>query len=182
MKNNQILCGLFCLALLAGCAGTPPLAPTAPVVEKSPSVPEAATAPAAKTVPRPSDAQVMAAVDDENSVFFVLGSSMIDAVGRRKVQRHAERLKADPKLEVRLVGYTDDLGSPSYNLAIAEQRVNAIHKQLREYGVRLNQIRRHVAGREQLAPACRTTECRRKMRRVELNYTDQDRDRLGAGQ
>lgn len=159
------------MALLAGCAGSPVLAPTAPVVEAPPAVPEAATAPAA-TAPRPSDAQVMAAVDDENNVFFVLGSSMIDAVGRRKVQHHAERLKADPKLEVKLVGYTDDLGSPSYNLAIAEQRVNAIHKQLRDYGVRLNQIRRHVAGREQLAPACRTTECRQKMRRVEFNYAD----------
>jgi len=173
MKNKPILCGLFFMALLAGCAGTPPQAPTVPVVEERPPVPEVASRPAAPA-PRPSDAQVMAAVDDENSVFFVLGSSMIDAVGRRKVQRHAERLKADPKLEVKLVGYTDDLGSPSYNLAIAEQRVNAIHKQLRGYGVRLNQIRRHVAGREQLAPACRTTECRRKMRRVEFNYMGED--------
>lgn len=174
MKHNRILCGLFSMALLAGCAGKPPLAPTAPAVEERPPPPAAAApaaaAPATAPAPRPSDAQVMAAVDDENNVFFVLGSSMIDAVGRRKVQRHADRLKADPKLEVKLVGYTDDLGSPSYNLAIAEQRVNAIHKQLRDYGVRLNQIRRHVAGREQLAPACRTTECRQKMRRVEFNY------------
>jgi len=120
----------------------------------------------------PSEEQVMAAVDNENNVFFVLGASVVDAVGRKKVRHHAERLKADPKVEVTLVGYTDDLGSPSYNLAIAEQRVNAIHKALRGNGVRSNQIRRHVAGPEQLAPACRSTECRRKMRRVQFVYSD----------
>ncbi len=114
----------------------------------------------------------MAAVDDENNVFFVLGSASVNAAGRMTAQRHAERLKANPKLEVTLVGYTDDLGSPSYNLAIAEQRVNAIHKELRTQGVRSNQIRRHMAGREQLAPACRSTACRKKMRRVEFVYAN----------
>ena len=159
------LCGLLLTVMLAGCA-VAPQAPVSPVVEERP------VAASVEPAHSPSEEQVMAAVDNENNVFFVLGASVVDAVGRKKVRGHAERLKADPKLEVTLVGYTDDLGSPSYNLAIAEQRVNAIHKELRSNGVRSNQIRRHVAGPDQLAPACRSTECRRKMRRVQFVYTD----------
>ncbi len=158
------LCGLLLTVMIAGCAVAPP-APVSPAVEER-------QRPAVEPVHLPSEVQVMAAVDNENNVFFVLGSSGVDAVGRKKVQDHARRLKADPKLEVTLVGYTDDLGSLSYNLAIAEQRVNAIHKELRSNGVRSNQIRRHVAGPEQLSPACRSTECRKKMRRVQFVYAD----------
>ncbi|MBP8170117.1 MAG: OmpA family protein [Azonexus sp.] len=161
------LSGLLLTVMIAGCAVAPPApAPVNPAVEERP------LAAAAAPVHSPSEVQVMAAVDNENNVFFVLGSSGINAVGRKKVQDHARRLKADPKLEVTLVGYTDDLGSLSYNLAIAEQRVNAIHKELRSNGVRSNQIRRHVAGPEQLSPACRSTECRKKMRRVQFVYAD----------
>ena len=145
-----------------------PPAPVSPVVEER----QRSVAAAAEPSPSPIEMQVMAAVDNENNVFFVLGSSDVDAAGRQKVQDHARRLKADPKLEVTLVGYTDDLGSLSYNLAIAEQRVNAIYKELRSNGVRSNQIRRHVAGPEQLSPACRSIECRKKMRRVQFVYTD----------
>ena len=161
--------GLLLTVIIAGCAVAPPTpAPVSPAVEER----QRPVAAAAEPVHSPSEVQVMAAVDNENNVFFVLGSSGINAVGRKKVQDHARRLKADPKLEVTLVGYTDDLGSLSYNLAIAEQRVNAIHKELRSNGVRSNQIRRHVAGPEQLSPACRSTECRKKMRRVQFVYSD----------
>lgn len=164
------LYGLFLTAIIAGCAVAPP--PVAPPAAVSPVLEERPVAAAVEPAHSPSEAQVMAAVDNENNVFFVLGAAMVDAVGRKKVRDHAERLKADPKLEVTLVGYTDDLGSPSYNLAIAEQRVNAIHKELRSNGVRSSQIRRHVAGPAPLAPACRSTECRRKMRRVQFVYAD----------
>ncbi|HSG22485.1 MAG TPA: OmpA family protein [Azonexus sp.] len=157
------------MAFLAGCAGTSPVVPANPPPEARPVVSK--SAPAVRP-PLPSEALAMAAVDNENYVFFVLGASQIDATGRQKLRRHAERLKADPKLEVTLVGYTDDLGSPSYNLAIAELRVNAIQKELRGLGVRLNQMRRHVAGQEKVTPACQSTECRRKMRRVELVYAE----------
>lgn len=114
----------------------------------------------------------MAAVDDENSVFFALGSTQLDAAAEEKLKLHAHRLKDDPKLVAALVGYTDDRGSPSYNLAIAEQRVSAVHSQLRRYGVRPSQIRRQIGGRLKLAVTCRSEECRRKMRRVELEYVD----------
>jgi outer membrane protein OmpA-like peptidoglycan-associated protein len=98
--------GLLLTVMIAGCAVAPPApAPVSPAVEER----QRPVAAAAEPVHSPSEVQVMAAVDNENNVFFVLGSSGINAVGRKKVQDHARRLKADPKLEVTLVGYTDDL-------------------------------------------------------------------------
>jgi hypothetical protein len=92
------LSGLLLTVMIAGCAVAPPApAPVNPAVEERP------LAAAAAPVHSPSEVQVMAAVDNENNVFFVLGSSGINAVGRKKVQDHARRLKADPKLEVTLI-------------------------------------------------------------------------------
>lgn len=148
--------------LVAGCAAT---APT-PVVEVVPPVVEAKPA-----EPAPSrEAQVIAAVDMENSLFFDSGVTEIDAAGMVKLRQHAERLKADPKLRVKLIGYTDDQGSRSYNLAIAEKRVLSAYETLREFGVRPRQLQRQSVGGEKARKGCLSPECRSLMRRVELVY------------
>jgi OOP family OmpA-OmpF porin len=170
MRFVRSLSGLLVLAGLAACGSNPPAVTPEPAglavpVKVQKAVPEVAEN-------RPTEAQAMATVDEKNNVFFMLGATTPDAAGRQQVLQHAARLKADPKLTVTLTGYTDDQGSPSYNLAIAEQRVNGIFQVLRQNGVRLNQIRRQVAGREELAQACRSTECRKKMRRVEFAYSE----------
>lgn len=165
MNLFRLMKALACSVLIAGCGSAPNVSPPAqtPVpVSAKPALLEA----------QPSDAQVMATVDEEKNVFFQSGAAQIDGTGLQTIQRHAERLKANPKLFVTLLGYTDDLGSLSYNLAIAEQRINAVAKQLRAQGVPLKQIRRQVAGREAQAQACRSAECRARMRRVEFSYAD----------
>ncbi len=152
--------------LLSACAGTPPANP--PVVE----APEVAKEKVPEVPMAKREAQAIAAVDDANSIFFGLGKTTVDAEGEARLRVHAQRLKDDPKLVVTLLGYTDDLGSRSYNLAIAEQRVNNVYQLLRRFGVPLSQLRRYDIGREKVALACRSEACRRKMRRVELDYGD----------
>ena len=169
MKLLRSMAALSFILGLAACAAKPPVV-SPETVSSTPAKVQKGAADVAP--PIPTEAQAMAAVDEENNVFFMLGATQPDAAGRQKVQEHAERLKADPKLVVTLTGYTDDQGSPSYNLAIAEQRVNGIFQQLRKSGVRANQIRRQVAGREALAQSCRSTECRQKMRRVHFVYSN----------
>ncbi len=156
MKN---MFGALLSLLLAACATQAPV--VAPVKK-----------PLAPLVAEPTEVQLMATVDDQKSVFFLPGSAQIDAEGLRIVRRHAERLKAEPKRLLTLLGYTDDVGSPSYNLAIAEQRINAVSAQLRAQGVAARQIRRQVVGHEKLAGTCRSAACRQKMRRVELSYAN----------
>ncbi len=160
----------ICALLIGGCATPlPPAAAPAPSV----AAPVAEPGAPAASLPAPTtETQVIAAVNNENSVFFARGSLVIDARDKAKLQQHAERLKADRKLRVRLVGYADDLGSPSYNLAISENRVAEVYGLLRKFGVLSEQLRRASMGSEKTDKACRSSACRSRMRRVELQYTD----------
>ena len=151
------------LCLLTACAGQPSIAPSAP--EKKGKRPAAVQVDDGKPL---SEAQVIAAVDDEKSIFFASGQTMVDDPGKQKLQLHAARLKENPKLQVRLVGYTDDRGSSSYNLLIAEQRVDAVFRLLRSYGVPARQLQRYALGGEKNSNTCTSPACLAKMRRVEL--------------
>ncbi|MDD2741973.1 MAG: OmpA family protein [Rhodocyclaceae bacterium] len=153
--------------IIAGCATTqpPPARPD--------SAPKPMAAPQAQSVAAEADKrddQAIAAVDLEKSVFFATGKSELDTKAKMLLHQHAERLKANPKQRVLLVGYTDDRGSSAYNIAIADMRVNAVYQWLREQGVPVKQLRRYSAGGEKNSSDCRSDECRQLMRRVELDY------------
>lgn len=159
------------LLALAGCAGTGqppaeggaarPSLPSFRILSRSAPPPEA---------PANDEARILAAVNDENSIFFAAGDTDVNAEGRAKLQRHAQRLKADDKLVAMLIGQTNDQGSGAYNLAVSEQRAEAVYKALRSLGVPATQLRRYGVGGEKVSAACRSPECLRKMRRVEIRY------------
>lgn len=120
----------------------------------------------------PSEAEIMAAINTDNSIFFPPSGVTVDEASRQRLLRLAARLKETPGLQVTLVGHTDHLGSPSYNLAIAEQRINAVQAILRAQRIPVTQIRRQVVGSEEVSINCKSAECRRKMRRVELVFSE----------
>jgi len=134
----------------------------------APATPEARPSAAAETAIA-ADIETPPAVVTADAIFFRRRSAELDAAEAAKLTAHAERLRANPRLIVTLVGHTDDLGSRAYNLAIADQRTLAVRQRLRELGVPLKQIRRRSYGNES-APNCRSDNCRVKMRRVDLIY------------
>lgn len=171
------------LGALAACGGTPPRAAPAAgataAVTATPS-PAAATptvaattpaAPAATAPARPAETPTPAIVE-ENSIFFAAGATRVDPAGEAKLRRHAARLKENPQLAVTLVGHTDNLGSTSYNLAIAEHRAAAVARLLQAMGAGRAQIRHYGMGDEKTGPTCKTAACRQKKRRVDLIYRD----------
>ena len=162
MLRRLLICLMACL--LAACAGQPSVTPPAEV--PSPAV--AAKAEPTVTPVAPTSA-VTPPLSAEN-VFFRAGSIEIDVAERNKLRTHAERLKADPRQVVTLVGSTDDQGSRSYKLAIAQGRVDAVFAALRRLGVPARQMQRYPVGREKMVAGCNTAECRKTMRRVELVY------------
>lgn len=166
MSKRALLCLLA--VLLAGCAGKAP----APV--DNPEAPATAAQPA-RTAPAqaPAAAEKRAPLVEEDNIFFRTGATQIDPAERHKLQPHAQRLKADSKQLLTLVGHTDDQGSRSYNLAIAESRVDAVFQALRSLGVPARQLQRYPAGEEMAGTGCQSSECRRLMRRVELIYRPQ---------
>lgn len=148
-------------------------------VATSPAVPEPQASPgwsadADKPLEAPpNQGTASAALEDEHSVYFATGATRVDPSGQHKLRLHAARLKENPAQVVTLAGHTDDLGSNSYNLAVAEQRIEAVAKLLRSYGVpkkQIHPVRSYVVGGGKSGPTCRTAACRQKMRRVELIY------------
>ncbi|WP_313951567.1 OmpA family protein [Accumulibacter sp.] len=127
------------------------------------------------------EAKVIASSREEDNIYFSLGSVTVVSREKAKLQLHAEYLKQNPDTTVTLIGYTDDLGSRNYNVAIAEQRVLSVRKLLRSYHVPGGQIRRYSVGSEKTPTACKTSLCRQKMRRVELLYSPERRDNQGEG-
>lgn len=163
---RQHLLSLALITSLLGCASAPPPPPATnpappPAMEVRPPVPVEG-----------SEKQVMAAVDTENCVFFNRGSASLDEAGRNLLRQHAERLKANPKQQVILAGFSDNVGSRTFSLALADKRITTVQMQLRELGVPARQMRRAVAGVEQNSKNCQSDECLRLMRRVEIRYVN----------
>lgn len=168
MPQGYLVC-LLLSCLLSACAVRPAVPPPAAV----PAAPVAAVPKRPEKLPeRPDEAQIIAAVDAKENLFFVQGSAELDAAANQALAQHALRLKANPRQVVTLVGHADDLGSPAYDLAIAERRVQAVYKALRGLGVGATQLRSYSVGSEKLSLACRSEACRRRMRRVELVYSE----------
>ncbi len=164
--TTRLACAFLAVLLIAGCASTPtppPVAPASQTAEPLPSPAESAAA---------TEARLIATVDDENSIFFAPRETELDPADKLKLQVHAERLRADTKLRVRLIGQTDSLGSHSYNLAISEKRITAVHEELRNLKVKPRQILRSNLGSEMADKSCRSTLCRDRMRRVEIRYLE----------
>lgn len=157
--------------LLAGCAGKAPVKDEAPGAsaatpvarDSAPRARAAAPAPAVTAISPPS-------LDDDNNIFFRSAATEFETSERRKLLAHAQRLKADSKQVLLLVGHTDDLGSRSYNLAIAENRVDSVFQAFRSLGVPARQLQRYPVGQEMAGSGCSTADCRKAMRRVELVY------------
>lgn len=167
MSRCSMIQALLVSLLLSACAATP----DSEMNEEGIPVKQGSAKVQGKAVTAPvSEKALIAAVDAEHSIFFPPSGVTVDGEGRAQLQVHAERLKSTPGLVVTLIGHTDDLGSPSYNLAIAEQRVNAVYAILRSMRVPLIQIRRYGMGSEQVDRACKSAQCRKKMRRVQLVF------------
>ena len=115
-----------CLAalLLLACNTQPPAADKAsqPVAVMT----EAPAIGATETAPASSETEV---ADPADNIYFQLRSTVIDEAEKLKLRERAERLKANPKARVTLIGHMDDLGSRNYNLAITEERLTEVTRQ-----------------------------------------------------
>ena len=105
---------------------------------------------------------------EDRIIYFPSHSTALADSEKEKLHVYADYLKQNPKKAVALIGRSDDLGSRSYNLAIAEERTSVTRDLLRSYGVAPRQIRCYSIGNEKKPTACRSKECKQRMRRVEV--------------
>ena len=99
--------------LLCACSQTPPPPPPAPPVQR-------AMAPS----PMPPA-----------TVYFATGSSTLSPQAMSSIQQVAANYKTMGNATVTLTGHTDTVGSPDYNMTLAQRRADAVRNALVREGV-----------------------------------------------
>lgn len=156
--------GALVLALLLqACATASPPRPAtageaAPVAQRAP-----ATAQIAREAPLPEPEF------DGPRVVFAPGSSELPRTAAPVLDNIAAKLKADPLVNVVLVGHTEDVGSAEFSVAVATRCAQAVGQALVKRGVRPSQIRMQPRGHSKTASRqCTTAACKKQMRRVDI--------------
>lgn len=100
--------------------------------------------------------------------YFEFDKSDLSAEARDSLVIHANDLKANPNMRVRLEGHADERGTREYNLALGERRSQAVERYLQVQGVSANQMEVISYGEEMPVDTGTTEAAYSKNRRVEL--------------
>lgn len=137
-------------------------------VAAAPVPPPAARDEVPHSVAPPAEPSPAIAIDTRNAIIFPLGSSTVSQGDQDKVLAVAQRLKADQHLHLTLVGHAIENGSRSFNVAVAEARIESIAMILKKHGVKTYRITQRNQGSEGVPKNCRSARCQQVMRRVDL--------------
>ncbi len=172
---KKLICGISISAvatLLAGCA-TPPAAPPAPpVAAKAAAAPirpaTVAAAPAGKSVPAHLDPT--SRIAKEHSVYFDFDQQAIKSDYTAMLAMHAHYLSANPALAIKLTGYADERGGTEYNLALGQQRAEAVARALRAMGAKDGQLEAVSMGEARPKASGHNEAAWAENRRADLDY------------
>jgi peptidoglycan-associated lipoprotein len=160
--------------LLAACASTP--------VEEVPSASASLPAPPPPAVTQrhqSSVASVQAGTAAPESVgptaasrilFFDYDSSAIRPEFQPLIDAHARWLAARQDRRMTIAGHTDERGGREYNLALGQQRAEAVRRALQLLGVRAAQVETISYGEEKPAAGGQEEAAWARNRRAELSY------------
>ncbi len=101
-------------------------------------------------------------------VYFDFDSAQIRSEFNAGLEGQAKYLTADRSRRVKLEGHTDERGGSEYNLALGQQRAEAVRRSLAVLGVSESQMEAVSYGKEKLASTGTTEEDHAQNRRVEL--------------
>lgn len=125
---------------------------------------------ASKTPRTPAPVEEAAAPEfDGPRVVFAPGSAEVPRSAAPVLDDVAAKLKADPLVNVVLVGHTEDVGSREFSMAVASKCTQAVGQALIKRGARPSQIRMLPRGHEKTAAKrCTTAACKKQLRRVDI--------------
>ena len=91
-----------------------------------------------------------------------------DAQTRAQIKALIAFAQANPGAAIRIEGHTDSQGNPQTNLALSQQRADAIKNVLRAAGIPASQIQAVGLGAEQPVATNATEQGRERNRRIEV--------------
>ena len=102
--------------------------------------------------------------------YFDFDKSDLKPEAREALVYHANRLKANPNMTVRLEGHADERGTREYNLALGERRAQSVQRYLQVQGVSSNQMETVSYGEERPVASGTSESAYARNRRVELQF------------
>ena len=101
-------------------------------------------------------------------LIFAQGKSTIDPKSYGELDEVGQMMKENTKIVIQLEGHTDNQGSSKANLALSEERVEAVKRYLVSKGIAKDRIKTKAFGGSQPLSNELTQEARAMNRRVEM--------------
>ena len=148
---------------------------------------ERPVAPAPRAAPAPAPVPAPVLLTMESDTLFAFDSAVIRAEGKRDLDRQVVQvMRQHPRIEmITITGYTDRIGSSTYNMKLSQQRADAVRAYLMEQGVSAGRIETKGMGSANPVVSCDTVrgevsgrnkalvDCLRPNRRVEVEIKTQ---------
>ncbi|MEY8830316.1 OmpA family protein [Sedimentitalea sp. XS_ASV28] len=83
--------------------------------------------------------------DVPTTVNFAFNSDVLDASARQILDRQADWIRQFPEVRFNVYGYTDLVGSPSYNYGLGERRARAVVRYLSTRGISTSRLQALVS-------------------------------------
>jgi OmpA-OmpF porin, OOP family len=108
---------------------------------------------------------------DFDRLKFASGSATILPESKEQLDNIVAVLKAYPSVNVKVGGYTDDVGGEDANLRLSQRRADAVMQALASSGIAANRLRAEGYGEKHPVGANSTEQGRARNRRIALRVT-----------
>ena len=162
---------ILCITLLLqACASTsgPATSDAQPATQSAVTANKAGPKAAIANIPVSGNNEAAVLPFNGPQVVFTPGSDEIPRTAAPIIEDVAAKLKADPLVNVVLIGRTEDMGSTEFSVAVASKCAQAVSQALIKRGARPRQIRLLARGYEKTTKYCTTVTCRKSQRRVDI--------------
>jgi peptidoglycan-associated lipoprotein len=121
--------------------------------------------------PAPTETDEEAFAKNVKDIFFDYDKYDVRANDQAVLQGNAEFLKSHPNMNITIEGHCDERGSTEYNLALGDNRANAVKNALTQLGIPAARIRTISYGKEK--PFCTDSneQCWQQNRRGHFTIT-----------
>ena len=163
---------LVVVALFAGCSSEPAKDDTAAAATPEPAQTSRATPAAGNRGPSGSAAAPMDAKTalSKRSIYYDYDQYDIKPEYRPVVEAHAQQLRANPAMKIRIEGNGDERGSREYNLALGQRRAEGVKKMMLLLGVSDKQVEAISFGEEKPVAAGHDESAWSQNRRSDIAY------------
>lgn len=124
--------------------------------------------PASVKPAEPAQSEVIT-LSDAGDVLFAFNQSELTPTAKSQLDSIMGKLEDADVVSIKVVGFTDSVGSDTYNQALSQRRASSVAEYLLSQGVAPNKLTSEGKGESQPVADNETDEGRAKNRRVELH-------------